>query len=168
MAADDGDSLLWDGNAKANFALFTPGGTDNLRNNADADGYAVINFVKGKKAYNVSGEVWNMQAGDYTLSLGTAGVLGGNLVLLQFVVGADGYAAFSAKHVTGDGTNDLAPAESYNIARIYRGACCNTELTAPLPGLSPTTTPGWETGVYVNAFGDAGYLDFRNGKRFDE
>lgn len=105
-------------NIRADFYMF--GG----RNNPDAYGYAIFNWVKGQDAWNVSGEVYNMRPDNYTLSVGIGGTCAGNVELIDFTVGTSGYASFSAQV-------DSIP-DTFDIARIYqKGNTCITELTAP-------------------------------------
>lgn len=108
-------------NVRADFYMFDG------RNEVGANGYAVFNWVKGQDAWNISGEVFGARPDMYTLSVGTGGDCTdgvSNFELLDFTVGADGYASFSAQV-------DNLPDE-FDIARIYKqGNACHTELTAP-------------------------------------
>mgnify|MGYP001279512560 CR=1 FL=1 len=105
-------------NIRADFYVFQE------RNNPDATGYAILNYVKGQGTWNISGEVYNMRPDTYTLSVGTGGQCDDNNELLDFTVGEDGYASFK---MTGASLQS-----DIDIARIYKkGNACITELTAP-------------------------------------
>ena len=105
------------------------------RNYPDASGYAIFNYVKGQDSWNITGEVSDVRPDTYTLSVGIEGTCEGNLELLDFTVGEDGYATF---HLRG-----AALPSDVDIARIYqKGSTCNTELTAPLTDSSLTFRGG--------------------------
>lgn len=106
------------------------------RNYPDATGYAIFNYAKGQDSWNITGEVSGMRPDTYTLSVGEEGICAGNVELLDFTVGEDGYATF---HLSGA----TLPAD-VNIARIYKKGVtnCMTELTAPLSDSSLTFRGG--------------------------